>query len=157
MTACQPTEKMRQQWAAAQQSAEAQLVMAGERWGQRHAAADWEGLRELYTDDAVLMPNGQPKIEGADNIVAFLRRVPDAGGTTRIIFQNEEVHVDMLGGYPDRGIVTAKYLMTITMPETAPVQIAGRALLVYRWEGGAWKLWRDMDNSAPDVRIEDLQ
>lgn len=81
LSACTPTESMREQWAAAQESQEMQLAAAGARWQQTYHAQEWGLLRSLYADDAVLMTQGQPKIEGADNIVAFMRRIPDAGGT----------------------------------------------------------------------------
>ncbi|WP_394730066.1 YybH family protein [Altererythrobacter sp. GH1-8] len=156
LPACTPSEQMRSQWAAAQEEQEAQLAAAGARWQTLYQAGDWEALRSLYTDDAVLMTQGQPKIEGADNIIAFLRRVPNAGGTVQFQFENEEVVAESAYANPHYGVVTAKYLMTITFPGQAPVEVAGRSLLIYKWQDGEWLLWRDIDNLAPDAKPEDF-
>lgn len=156
MAACTPSEPMRQQWAAAQEQQEAQLAAAGTRWQTLYQAGDWEGLRALYTDDAILMTQGQPKIEGADNIVAFLQRVPNAGGTVQFQFENEEVVADSSYANPAYGIVTAKYLMTISFPGREPIEVAGRSLLIYKWQQDQWLLWRDIDNLAPDATPADF-
>lgn len=126
----------------------AQLAAQGERWRESYEAQDWDALRELYAEDAVLMTQGQNKIVGADAIIAFLRRIPDAGGRVAFEFANEEV---ALSGADTVGSVTAKYRMTIDFPERDPVTVAGRSFLVYEWEGSRWKLWRDIDNFAPDA------
>ncbi|MBV7265199.1 YybH family protein [Erythrobacter ani] len=155
---CPPSEKMTQQWAAMHQKQEAQLAQAGERWRERYEAGDWEGLRALYTDDAVLMTQGQAKIEGADNIVAFLKRLSNAGAVVAFRFENEEVVVQENFGSANLGFVTAKYRMDIAFPEADPeTTIVGRSFLVYKWSADGWKLWRDIDNLAPDVKPEDFE
>lgn len=131
---------------------QALLAAAGQRWQEAYEARDWARLRGLYTDDAVLMTQGQPKIVGADKIVAFLQRIPNAGGSVQFRFANEEVTLDP-GGH---GTVTAKYRMDIAFPGREPVIVAGRSLLIYRWQDGEWKLWRDIDNLAPDVTPADF-
>lgn len=131
----------------------AELAQAGARWRALYEAGDWDGLRDLYADDAVLMTHGQEKIEGADAIVAFLQRIPDAGGSVAFDFANEEV---VASESEDEGYVTAKYRMTITFPGREPVVVAGRSFLVYKWNGERWKLWRDIDNLAPDAVAADF-
>lgn len=128
---------------------QASLEQAGMLWQQTISGQDWEALRALYTDDAVLMTHGQAKIEGADAILSFLQRVPNAGGSVDFEFNNEEVVVD-----GDYGTVTATYLMTIAFPGRDPIEVAGRSLLIYKWVDGEWLLWRDMDNQAPDATVE---
>lgn len=128
---------------------DASLVAAGERWRSLYEAGDWEGLRALYADDAVLMTQGQDKIEGADNILAFLQRLTDMGATVKFRFEPEEARVEN-----DLGFVTALYLMEIAFPGREPAVVTGRSLLIYKRVAGAWKLWRDMDNLAPDVTPE---
>ncbi len=130
------------------------LGRQGEVWRQHYEARDWDALRALYADDAVLMTQGQSRIEGADAIVAFLRRVPDSGGTAQFVFENEDISTN--AGWSedsgaDTGFVTAKYRMTISYPGRDPIVVAGRSFLVYKWQDGEWRLWRDIDNLAPDV------
>lgn len=153
-SACQPSERLRADWNAIQQSREAQLAGAGEFWRRAYAAGNWDALRALYADDAVLMTQGSDRIEGADNIVAFLQRLSNAGGTAQFQFANEEV---MMGSGGETGFVTAKYRMDIVFPGQEPSVIAGRSFLVYKWEDDGWKLWRDIDNLAPDVMPEDFE
>ena len=136
---------------SAQPTAQA-LVDAGERWKQLYEAGDWEALRSLYTDDAVLMSQGQPKLEGADTIVTFLQRLSQQGATVTFQFTPEEAVIE--GGL---GFVTAKYRMDIAFPGSDPVAVAGRSMLIYKWADGTWKLWRDIDNFAPDVTPDSFE
>ena len=144
---------MKSQWAAAQADRTVQLAAQGSRWTQLYEAKNWDALRELYTDDAVLMTQGQPKIEGADAIIGFLQRIPNAGGTVQFTFDNEEV-IAGENYLSNHGFVTARYRMEILFPGRDPTVAIGRSFLVYRWEAGEWKLWRDIDNMAPDVTPE---
>lgn len=128
------------------------LVEAGERWRQLYEAGEWDTLRTLYTDDAVLMTQGTPKLEGADAIIAFLQRLSNMGATVKFAFEPEEALVEN-----GLGFVTAAYRMDIVIPGRDPAVVVGRSFLVYKWEDGMWKLWRDMDNLAPDVTPEDFE
>jgi ketosteroid isomerase-like protein len=143
---------MRDRWAVTQETKEAQLGSAAERWRTLYQAGDWTALRTLYADDAVLMTQGQKKIEGADNILAFLQRLTNAGAAVTFTFEPEENLVS--GGY---GFATDKYRMDIAFPDREPTIVMGRSFLVYEWNGSEWKLWRDMDNFAPDVTKGDFQ
>lgn len=138
--------------AALQQADAAALELAGERWKQLYEAGDWVAIRQLYANDAVLMTNGQPKLVGPDAIVGFLRRLSDMGAKVTFRFDNEEILVDRPYGF-----VTAKYRMDIAFPGRDPATAAGRSYLVYKLEDGAWKLWRDIDNLAPDATAADFE
>lgn len=135
-----------------EEAASESLIDAGERWKQLYEAGDWEALRNLYTDDAVLMSQGQPKLEGADTIVTFLKRLSQQGATVTFQFAPEEAVIE--GGL---GFVTARYRMDIAFPGAEPVAVAGRSMLVYKWADDGWKLWRDIDNFAPDVTPDDFE
>lgn len=128
------------------------LIAAGERWRQLYQAGDWDTLRTLYTDDAVLMSQGQPKRDGADTIVTFLQRLSRQGAKVTFQFAPEEAVIEA-----GLGFVTAKYRMDIAIPGSEPASVAGRSLLIYKWQEGSWKLWRDIDNLAPDAKLEDFE
>lgn len=152
LAACAAPAAMAEPSAATEQYREAQLVEAGERWRVLYEASDWEGLRTLYTDDAVLMTQGQAKTVGADDIVAFLQRLTNVGAAVTFRFKPEETIVEH-----GLGFVTAKYRMDIAFPEVDPATVVvGRSFLVYKWQDNGWKLWRDIDNLAPDVTPEDF-
>ena len=150
-SACSADERLSYASAATQTDRSALLDQAGAQWLEAYQKQDWQQLRSLYTDDAVLMTHGQPKIEGADNIIEFLQRIPDAGGTVRFRFTNEEAIAD-----GDYGTVTAKYYMAIAFPGQDTMEVAGRSLLIYKWRNGQWLLWRDIDNQAPDATVADF-
>ncbi|WP_296719902.1 nuclear transport factor 2 family protein [Erythrobacter sp.] len=133
------------------EAAYASLVAAGQRWKELYEAGNWQALRSLYADDAVLMTQASPKITGADAIVQFLGRLGQAGGSAVIDFAPEEATAD--GGY---GFVTAKYRMDVTLPGQPASTVVGRSMLVYKWVDGRWLLWRDMDNFAPDATAETM-
>ncbi|QUL36955.1 DUF4440 domain-containing protein [Erythrobacter sp. JK5] len=151
LTACTTMEAPLAATPTNEQSAEG-LVEAGERWRVLYEAGEWETLRTLYTDDAVLMTQGQPKIEGADAILAFLQRLSQSGAEVSFRFEPEEALVEN-----GLGFVTARYRMDIAFAGRDPVVVAGRSLLVYKWQDGMWKLWRDIDNLAPDATAEDFE
>ena len=130
------------------------LKLQGDRWNAAYSAGDWTALRALYADDAWLRTDKAPALRGADAIIAYLRRFRDSGAVVRFRFENE----DVVAGRPF-GIVIARYWMTAQRPGGAPpVRTSGRSMLIYKWQtsgrGGAWKLWRDIDNTSPDVPIE---
>jgi ketosteroid isomerase-like protein len=135
---------------AAAGPAEDELKAQGDRWNAAYNAGDWAALRALYADDAWLMTDKAPLAKGADAIIAYLRRFRDRGAVVTFRFEPEDAVVKRPFGF-----VVARYWMTAQLPGgAAPIRTAGRSFLVYKWQRGGWKLWRDMDNTTPDVAVE---
>lgn len=134
---------------AAPRDDRAVIAAQGERWNALYAAGDWTALRALYADDAWLMTDKAPAAKGADAIIAYLRRYRDLGATVVFRFVPEDIRVD-----GRMAVAVSQYWMTAQMPGRPAVRTAGRSMLVYRREGGRWLLWRDMDNTTPDVKVE---
>lgn len=129
----------------------AQIEAWGRNWKRFFEAGDTDSLRAMYEPDAVLMAHGSEPQIGVDAILAFLGRNKAVGNRVRIDFANEDISID-----GDRAYLTAKYWMTITPASGAGIDVMGRSFLVYKkGADGTWRLWRDMDNQAPDVRAED--
>ena len=126
----------------------AELAAAGDNWNALYATGDWAALRLLYTDDAWLMTDKAPAAKSADAIIAYLRRYRDMGASVTFRFEPEDIRVD-----GKVGTVVAKYWMTAQIPGRPQVRSSGRSMLIYRWIDGQWKLWRDMDNTTPDVSV----
>lgn len=130
--------------------AEDDLKAQGDKWNAAYSAGDWAALRRLYTADAWLMTDKAPAAKGVDAIIAYLRRFRDRGAVVSFRFEPEDVVAKKPFGF-----VTAKYWMTAQLPNgAAPIRTAGRSLLIYKWQRGSWKLWRDIDNTTPDVKVE---
>lgn len=132
---------------------ETALVAAGGEWNALYSAQNWPALRALYEDDAWLMTDKAPAFRGADEIVEYLKRFADSGADVTFEFAPEDVVVDRPYGF-----VTAKYWMNAAMPDGTEIKTSGRSFLVYKWSdgegGGTWRLWRDIDNTSPDVSSE---
>ena len=82
-------------------------------------------------------------------IVAYLRRFRDQGATVAFRFEPEDIHVE-----GRMAVMVSKYWMTAQMPGRPQVRSAGRSMLIYRRRGRDWLLWRDIDNTTPDVKVE---
>jgi ketosteroid isomerase-like protein len=108
-------------------------------------------MRRLYEPDAWLMTQGAPAAKGVEAILAYLKRNKASGTKASFDFTPELITID-----GNRGYLISKYWMTLTRANGEKAEAAGRSFLVFKRGGdGAWRLWRDMDNQAPDVRMED--
>lgn len=125
----------------------AEIAAQGDLWNAAYSAGDWAALRKLYTDDAWLMTDKAPVARGADAIIAYLRRFKDQGATVAFRFEPEDIAIE-----GKLGVLVAKYWMTAQLPGKPAIHTAGRSMLIYKRKGKGWLLWRDMDNTAPDVQ-----
>ncbi len=130
---------------------EQMIIEWGTKWQQLFQSGDVEEMRDMYEPDAVLMSHGALPQTGVDAILSFLGRNKAAGNNVTIDFANEDITID-----GQRAYLTAKYWMTITLADGQVLDFKGRSFLVYKKSrDGLWRLWRDMDNQAPDVVAED--
>lgn len=110
-------------------------------WTEQVLAGDWEGMLELYAEDAVVMPPNHPALRGKEQVRAFMRSFPRV---TRA-----EFHVDEVDGYGDVAYVIGRYAMTLE-PEGAPepVDDEGKYIEIRRRQpDGGWLMSRDIFNS----------
>jgi ketosteroid isomerase-like protein len=128
--------------------AKAAVAAQGDLWNAAYNAGDWTALRALYSEDAWLMTDKAPAAKGADAIIAYLRRFRDMGATVTFKFENEDIRIEHR-----LAVVVAKYWMTTQLPGRPVIRTAGRSILIYRQQGKRWLLWRDMDNTTPDVTL----
>ncbi|MBX9609912.1 MAG: DUF4440 domain-containing protein [Gammaproteobacteria bacterium] len=102
------------------------------------AAGDTAGIAKLYTAKAMLLPQGVPGMKGAKNIAGYWAGAVAqgvAGGALKT------AEVDELGS---TAIESGTYQL-----KTADGTVcgAGKYVVVWKKEGGAWKLHRDIFNS----------
>jgi len=113
-------------------------------WRSGWRAGDADALLNLYADEPVLMPQGQPPVVGKDAIrslyEAVLREVA-------IKSEGALMEVEVVG---DLGYFWSTYKLTAT-PKAggAPLESEGKSVFVVRrQQGGAWKIARLIDNSS---------
>jgi uncharacterized protein (TIGR02246 family) len=139
---------------AAKRPSEAQDIQAikdhGKQWSLLYEAGKVDEMRPLYEPDAWLMTHGAPAQKGVDAILAYLKRNKGSGSKVSFAVEPEQIIID---GH--RAYLISKYWMTITPPGKAAIEAAGRSFLVFKRHKGDWRIWRDMDNMAPDVKAED--
>lgn len=104
----------------------------------RLEAGDAAGIAKLYTSKAMLLPQGVPGMKGAKNIAGYWAGAIAQGVKTGAL---KTAEVDELGS---TAIECGTYQL-----KTADGTVcgAGKYVVVWKKEGGAWKLHRDIFNS----------
>jgi uncharacterized protein (TIGR02246 family) len=126
----------------------AQIRAAGDSWARLYSAGDVDAMADLYEPDAWLMTSGTPLLRGRAAILDHFRGHTIQPVETNWTFREESL--DIVG---DVGTLVAQYWLTVTPRDGGNSRtFSGRSLLVYRrGADGRWRIWRDMDNRAPDV------
>lgn len=125
--------------ALGQDAAPEDLLGAPAEWKARYDAGDVEGLAELYTVDAVVMPPNVPSVEGREGLMAVVRSYMDAGATT---IEDPLVEAHVTGDDAAWGWGTFELFA-----EDGSSVGAGSYLIVYRLVDGEWLIHRHMWNS----------
>jgi uncharacterized protein (TIGR02246 family) len=100
---------------------------------------DSDGMGELYTEDGQLLPPNGGVVQGRQAIAGFWRMVMDLGIT------DLDMEVGEVEQFGDTAIeVSSARLLT----EDGNVADEIKYIVVWKREGGAWKLHRDMWNSS---------
>jgi len=114
-----------------------------EDWSAGWDKGDIEALLSLYTDDTILLPQGQPQVIGKDAIRSQYRSlfrefsVKGAG---------EVMEIEVSG---DLGYFWSHYTLT-AIPNAGGEQVAGKGksiFIVKRQRDHSWKISRLIDNS----------
>lgn len=99
-------------------------------------------VKAFYAPDAVLMPPNHPIVEGRANIQRFLQGLIDSGLTSI------KIETTTIAGVGDLAYGRGRYSLTISPSSGAPVQDAGKFVVVYRRQAsGAWRAVADIFNS----------
>ncbi|MEP3226195.1 MAG: DUF4440 domain-containing protein [Parasphingorhabdus sp.] len=127
------------------------IVAHGALWKKLFEAGDIAAMRDLYEEDAWLMTHGAPAAKGVNAILTYLQRNKDRGNRVSFSFTPEDITINGNTGY-----LISKYWMNVVTPGNEKFTAAGRSFLVFKkGTDGKWRLWRDMDNQAPDVTASD--
>lgn len=124
-----------------------------ERYAAAWRADDVDGVMNLFTRDAVLMPHhGDTPVVGREAIRAHWF----PGGTSGIDLQRYEFNVDDALSDGALGIAHGRFTIAFSMPRganAAHYANAGNFMMVFRREGGGWKIaryiWNDPLPATP--------
>ncbi len=102
----------------------------------RGNAAD---LADFYTDNGMLLPAGSDFIQGKRDIEAYWQVAIDMG------VKNLKLDLVELEQHGDTAIEMSKYTLSSTDDQVID---QGKGVAIWKYEGGAWKLHRDIWNSS---------
>ena len=103
------------------------------------ARGDGDGLSELYTSDAQLLPTGSQFVTGTEAIAAFWQAVFDSGVKAASL---ETLEVEAHG---DTANEVGSYVLRGAEGQTLD---RGKYIVVWKRQGDAWKLHRDIWNTS---------
>jgi ketosteroid isomerase-like protein len=96
----------------------------------------------FYTDDALVMPQDQPSVQGMEQIKQFWQGMFGAG------LQQARLETERLETSGDLAVEIGRYILTIKPEGTNPVEAKGKYIVVLRRQpDGAWKAMADMFSS----------
>jgi uncharacterized protein (TIGR02246 family) len=130
--------------AVAEDGIRAEIEAANAKWEAAAARGDGAAVAALYTADGQLLPSGSDVVSGSQVIADFWQAVFDSGvkGVTL-----ETVEVE---GHGD----TAHEVGRLELRGAdGQVLDRGKYIVIWKKEGGSWKLQRDIWNTsvAPDT------
>ena len=126
------------------------LMETSREWARAAAGGDLERILSFWSDDAIVMPPGQPAVVGKAAIREFVRETTAIPGFS-ITWEPEQANVDNAG---DVGYMVERNRVSFSEESgTARVQF-GKALTVWRKDAtGAWKCVIDIWNENPTERV----
>ena len=114
------------------------IAATNARFMSAYNAGNAAGLAELYTASAKFMPPNGDIVVGGEGVVAFVQGMLDAGLASLTL---ETVEVEEHG---DTAIEEGRYTLGTADGQTAD---AGKYIVVWKNDGGTWKLHKDIFNS----------
>jgi len=103
------------------------------------ARGDAADIADFYTDDGMLLPTGSDFVQGKRDIEEFWQVAIDMG------IKNVKLDIVEVEQHGDTAIEMSKY--TLSSADNH-VMDQGKGIVIWKYEGGAWKLHRDIWNSS---------
>jgi ketosteroid isomerase-like protein len=126
------------------------LMQTSRNWARAAAGGDLEEALSFWSDDAIVMPPGQPAIVGKAAIREFLRQTSAIPGFS-ITWEPEQVSV---ANDADVGFMVERNRMTFADAGGVTRQLFGKAVTIWRKDSmGEWKCVIDTWNENPTERV----
>jgi ketosteroid isomerase-like protein len=101
------------------------------------AKGDSVGLASAYTPEGSLMLSNIPSIKGKDKLISFWSSFTQSGA---------KITLTTLEVWGDENFIAEEGLLEIKTKEGAQID-KGKFIVLWKKEGGKWKVHRDMSNS----------
>lgn len=124
----------------------AAIRAVGQAWADAYVAGNYAAIPDYYTEDAVILPRGRPRIEGREALRASLGGLA-AGRQVNIDLMERELVV--VGDY---AWFISDFLVSYGDPDAGEAieSERGRSLIIFkRGDDGRWRVHRDIDSPAP--------
>jgi ketosteroid isomerase-like protein len=118
------------------------IEKANRQFEQVFARGDAKGLAQLYTENATMMPPGAPAQKGQAAIEQFSAGMMKAGSNEKLTLMTDSVE--------DYGKATREighFTLDMNQANGQPVHVEGKYVVVWKQEGGGWKLDSDIWNT----------
>ena len=116
-----------------------EIKSANRNFMETFGRADAEGMGRLYTNNGQLLPSNSDFITGTEGIQTFWQAVMDMGIITA------ELETIELEGHGDTAIDIGRYTLG---GDGGQVLDKGKYVVIWKQEGGQWKLHRDIWNTS---------
>ena len=127
----------------------AALMQTSRDWARAAASGDLEKILSFWSEEAIVMPPGQPTVVGKAAIRQFLQQTSAIPGFS-ITWEPEHASVANQG---DVGYLVERNRITFTEATGVPRAQFGKAVTVWRKNAaGAWKCVIDTWNENPTER-----
>ena len=127
----------------------AALMQTSRDWARAAASGDFEQILSFWSEEAIVMPPGQPTVVGKAAIRQFLQQTSAIPGFS-ITWEPEQASVASQG---DVGYLVERNRITFTEATGVPRAQFGKAVTVWRKDAiGAWKCVIDTWNENPTER-----
>ena len=119
--------------------AHAAIAAANQKFMEAFKGQDAAGIAALYTQEGQLLPGNNDFVTGPANIEGFWRGAMDMGIKT---VKLESLELELHG---ETAVEVGKYTLGA---EGGQALDQGKYVVVWKNDGGAWKLHRDIWNSS---------
>lgn len=131
---------------------EAKLLKRDAEWAADAAGKDVEKIISYWSEDAIVMPPGQPSLEGKPALRSYVADSLKIPGF-QIRWKSDKVTFS-----PDGKLAYMRGTneMTVPGPDGAPVTVHGRGVTVWRQDfDGQWRCVVDIWNAPPSLPLKD--
>ncbi len=115
------------------------VIAGNKKFMAAFSQKDAAGVAKLYTKAGQLLPPGHEAVAGRPDIQAFWQAAMDAG-LAQVQLETIEVEVCR-----QTAIELGKYMLVTSSDQNADT---GKYVVIWKLEGGAWRLHRDIWNSS---------